>query len=293
MKQLNENIEVKFYENVEDNLLNFAVIVSKSNGKWVFCKHKDRTTYECPGGHREKNETILQTAERELTEETGASEFYIKPVCVYSVTGKTRVNELGEESYGMLYYADIKSFDYGLHSEIQKVELFDELPEKWTYPKIQPLLLEEVQKRMQETDFYSMCRKTSCFSYGECQGTKRDRNQADNEFWHVLDELVSGSEIIIDRPKGTTHPRFSHMVYPVDYGYLQNTESMDGAEIDVWVGTKEDKNIDAIICTVDLMKKDSEIKILIGCTEEEKELIYKVHNESQYMKGVLIRRSIL
>lgn len=65
---------------------------------------------------------------------------------------------------------------------------------------------------------------------------------------------------------------------------------MDGAGIDVWVGTEKRKQIDAIICIVDLMKRDSEIKILIGCTEEEKNIVYQTHNETQYMKGVLIRR---
>ena len=108
-------------------------------------------------------------------------------------------------------------------------------------------------------------------------------------FWKALDELVKESEIIIDRPKGSVHPKYHDFIYQVDYGYLKNTFSMDGAGIDVWVGSAE-KNIDAIICTVDLMKKDSEIKILIGCTEEEKSIIYKTHNETQYMKGVLIRR---
>ena len=63
---------------------------------------------------------------------------------------------------------------------------------------------------------------------------------------------------------------------------------MDGGGIDVWVGTDE-KKIDAIMVIVDLMKKDSEIKILIGCTEEEKQIIYKTHNE-EYMNGILIRR---
>ena len=58
---------------------------------------------------------------------------------------------------------------------------------------------------------------------------------------------------------------------------------------DVWVGSG-DKKTDAIMCIVDLMKKDSEIKILVGCTEEEKLEVYKTHNETQYMKGVLIRR---
>ena len=59
-----EGIEVNFYENVEDKLLKFAVIVSKTNGKLVFCKHKERDTYEIPGGHREASETILETAKR-------------------------------------------------------------------------------------------------------------------------------------------------------------------------------------------------------------------------------------
>lgn len=31
---------VKFYDEVDDSLLKFAVIITKTNGKWVFCKHK-------------------------------------------------------------------------------------------------------------------------------------------------------------------------------------------------------------------------------------------------------------
>ena len=114
-------------------------------------------------------------------------------------------------------------------------------------------------------------------------------NRYDEDFWNALDELVNNSEIVIDRPKGTPHPKYPNFIYKVDYGYLQNTSSMDGAGIDVWVGSAE-KKIDAIICTVDLMKKDSEIKILIGCTEEEKAIVYETHNETEFMKGILIRR---
>ena len=109
------------------------------------------------------------------------------------------------------------------------------------------------------------------------------------DFWHLLDELVANSEIVIDRPKGTTHPRYPDFIYKVDYGYLKNTSSMDGAGIDVWVGSNG-SNVDAIICCVDSLKRDSEIKVLIGCTEEEKSIIYKTHNETHYMKGILIRR---
>ena len=66
---------------------------------------------------------------------------------------------------------------------------------------------------------------------------------------------------------------------------------MDGGGIDVWKGTNGDY-IDAIICTVDLLKRDSEIKILIGCREDEKQFILETHNNSEYMKGLLIRRNV-
>ena len=141
-------MKVKFYNAIDDKLIKFAVIISKSNGKWVFCKHRERDTYEIPGGHREKGETIDITAKRELQEETGAKEFMISPICVYSVTGRNRVNETGGETYGMLFFADIKEFDDELHSEIEKIVLFDELPSEWTYPSIQPLLIEEYQRRL-------------------------------------------------------------------------------------------------------------------------------------------------
>ena len=114
-------------------------------------------------------------------------------------------------------------------------------------------------------------------------------NEYNEDFWNALDELVNTSEIVIDRPKGSAHPRFPDFIYRVNYGYLKNTASMDGAGIDVWVGSDR-KTVDAIMCIVDLMKRDSEIKILIGCTEEEKTEVYQTHNETQYMKGVLIRR---
>ena len=136
-------LEVKFYDRIADSKLKFAVIVSKSKGKWVFCKHKQRNTYESPGGHRERDEDILDTAKRELFEETGALDYSIKPICAYSVIGKNRVSETGEETFGMLYYADIKRFSKDLHSEIEKVVLLDILPENWTYPEIQPKLLEK------------------------------------------------------------------------------------------------------------------------------------------------------
>ena len=109
------------------------------------------------------------------------------------------------------------------------------------------------------------------------------------DFWARLDGLIASSEIIIDRLKTTKHPRASEVVYPVDYGYLKDTVGSDGNEIDVWSGTADHRKLTAIACTVDMLKKDTEIKLIIGCTEEEILLIEDFHN-NRYMSNIIIRR---
>ncbi len=109
-------------------------------------------------------------------------------------------------------------------------------------------------------------------------------------FWSAFDQLLQRSTVVIDRPKGSAHPRFPQCIYPLDYGYLTNTSSMDGGGIDVWRGSAAEQRLDAIVCTVDLMKGDSEIKLLLGCTEEEMQTVIDFHNDSEYMKGLLIKR---
>ncbi len=134
-------MDIKTYDSVENELLKYAVIIAKFKGKWVFCKHKDRDTLEVPGGHREPGEDIFSAACRELYEETGALDYILLPVCAYSVT------DGGAETFGMLFYAEIESFEDELHSEIEKLFLLDELPQNWTYPLIQPRLLEIARER--------------------------------------------------------------------------------------------------------------------------------------------------
>lgn len=141
--KLDEGVRrVKFYDAVDDSLLEFAVIVSRYNNKWVFCKHKERNTYECPGGHREGGENIYDTAKRELWEETGAVSFNLLRICAYSVTRGKR------ETFGMLYFANITQFEELPCLEIEKVLLFENLPEQWTYPLIQPKLIERVKREL-------------------------------------------------------------------------------------------------------------------------------------------------
>lgn len=108
-------------------------------------------------------------------------------------------------------------------------------------------------------------------------------------YWQRMDQLVRDCEIIIDRPRGTAHPRFPEFIYPHDYGYLKGTQAVDGGGIDVWVGSLPRQTVTGIICTVDLTKKDAEIKILIGCTPEEAQAILNTHNEGP-QSAILICR---
>ena len=80
------------------------------------------------------------------------------------------------------------------------------------------------------------------------------------------------------------------MIYPLDYGYLKGISGGDGHELDVWRGTAIEAKLDTIVCTVDLLKKDVEIKLLVGCTEEEKTKVINFHNESEWMAAVLLKR---
>jgi len=115
-------------------------------------------------------------------------------------------------------------------------------------------------------------------------------NKKNELFWEYLEKLVEESEIIIDRPKGAKHPKYPNMVYVVDYGYVKETKSMDNGGIDIFAGTDSNKKIDSIICVIDMVKRDSEIKILMGCTSEEKNKINEFLNNSKYMKALMINR---
>ena len=131
---------VRFYEECPGGaVIKYAVITARYHGKWVLCRHRERTTWEIPGGHVEKDETTNRAASRELWEETGASEAKLYPICTYAV-----------EDYGMLYYADIIEIGpIPTGSEIAEIAYFDALPDQLTYPHIQPALFNKVQKWLQ------------------------------------------------------------------------------------------------------------------------------------------------
>ncbi|NKB68445.1 MAG: inorganic pyrophosphatase [Candidatus Latescibacteria bacterium] len=100
-------------------------------------------------------------------------------------------------------------------------------------------------------------------------------------FWTYLENLIAQSQVVIDRPKGSAHPRYPEVIYPLDYGYLEGTSSGDGEGVDLWRGSNAAGQLDAIVCTVDAVKRDVEIKLLVGCTAAEKAQVMAFHGGGQ------------
>ena len=115
--------------------------------------------------------------------------------------------------------------------------------------------------------------------------------KTDPAFWQTVDRLVDACAVCIDRPCGTTHPRYPDFIYPLDYGYLTGTTAMDGGGIDVWRGSLPEPRVVGVICTVNLEKRNSEIKLLLGCTPDEIETALAVHNTGS-QAGLLILRPV-
>ena len=99
------------------------------------------------------------------------------------------------------------------------------------------------------------------------------------KFWSTLEQLIANSQIVIDRPKGQPHPRYAELIYPFDYGYLEGTTAGDGAGIDIWLGSNAGKTLTGILCTLDTIKRDAEIKLLVNCTTEDVEKILRFQNQ--------------
>ena len=151
-------LDSKVYKFGELKEYKYADVFAWYKGKWIFCKHKQRDTWEFPGGHIEKGETPLEAAKRELFEESGAVSFDISPLCDYHTWGEFEGKEINAN--GQMYFANVHSLgELPSDSEMEMVEFFEELPNNLTYPEhtyvVFPLILEE-SKKLQSRELTNM-----------------------------------------------------------------------------------------------------------------------------------------
>ena len=118
----------------------YVVVASRYQGKILLSRHRDRTTWETQGGHIEPGESPLDTARRELYEESGAVDFEIRPVFDYWAG-----DERGSAS-GVVFLADIRELGPMPDSEMAEVRTFEKLPENVTYPAITPKIFRALEE---------------------------------------------------------------------------------------------------------------------------------------------------
>jgi len=117
-------------------------------------------------------------------------------------------------------------------------------------------------------------------------------NQLENNafFWQKLDSIYFASSIVITQPQGSMHSTFANLVYPVDYGYLNDTLSQDLLGIAIYKGKGSAYSVEAILVAADILKKDIEVKLLVGCNQEEVDKILRFVNQTEYQKTIIVRR---
>lgn len=109
-----------------------------------------------------------------------------------------------------------------------------------------------------------------------------------------LNKIVS---VKIDRPIGSRHPKYDY-IYPVNYGYVPNTISGDGEELDCYVlGVFEPlKEFDGKCIALIHRVNDNDDKLIIVPKDrkmDNKEIEALIEFQERFFKHQLIRKDII
>lgn len=126
--------------------VSYVVIAARHDGGWLFVRHRRRGGYELPAGHPDPGEDTVEAAVRELTEETGASDFVMEPVTYYSV------DDGSGKQYGRLFFAEVETLgEISDTEEIEGVKVFRRLPRRLSLPEVMTVLFKAARQKWDES----------------------------------------------------------------------------------------------------------------------------------------------
>jgi inorganic pyrophosphatase len=106
-----------------------------------------------------------------------------------------------------------------------------------------------------------------------------------------LDKTV---EVIMDRPMGIKHPKHTFK-YEVNYGYIKNTLSPDGEELDAYflgVDKPLERARGKVIAIIHRIGDDDDKLVVVpeSISLSDDEIMKQVHFQEQYFKSIVLRK---
>ncbi|NLC42466.1 MAG: Inorganic pyrophosphatase [Erysipelothrix sp.] len=110
-------------------------------------------------------------------------------------------------------------------------------------------------------------------------------------FWQKIDTLLFSLTYKKSRDPQKVHPTYSNLVYPLEYGYLVDVdEGNKYVHIGVFKGNDESRQVNSVVICADILQKELDVKLLIGCNAEDEKAVLEFLNQTEYQKTILVRR---